>query len=172
MLQRRGAGLVEGQPELIAVEQVDAVEGGVLRSGGDLVQDVVVLLHQVGPNQLRRRIHNRSTGGQTGEGLATPVAVPPTAPIVDEAASLVVVMLIAPVPSTVACRLLAASLAFKSLRDLTVPPVPSPKVMLVAVPLPVAPMVRVRPPSAVVPRCVQWCPPSGQAPSACRLCRR
>src|SRR6267142_2604154 len=68
------------------------------------------------------------------KGLPTPVAVPPTAPIVDEAASLVVVMLIAPVPSTVACRLLAASLAFRSLRDLTVPPVP----------LPVAPMVRGR----------------------------
>ena len=48
-----------------------------------------------------------------------------------------------------ACRLLAASLPFKSLRLLTVPPVPSPKVMLVAVPLPVAPIVSVRPSSGV-----------------------
>ena len=83
--------------------------------------------------------------------------MPPMAPIVDEAASLVVVIVIAPVESIVACRLLAASLPFKSLRLLTVPPVPSPKVMLVAVPLPVAPIVSVRPSSgfaavrAVVP---------------------
>ena len=38
----------ERQRELIAAEQVDAVERRVLRSGGDLGQDVVVLLDQVG----------------------------------------------------------------------------------------------------------------------------
>ncbi len=60
-------------------------------------------------------------------------------------------MLMTPAPSIVASRLFDASLVFRSFRLLTVPPVPSPKVMLVAVPLPVAPMVRVSPPSAVVP---------------------
>ncbi len=42
-LQRRGARLVEGQLELIAIEQVDAIVRGVLGGRGDLVQDVVVL---------------------------------------------------------------------------------------------------------------------------------
>ncbi len=73
------------------------------------------------------------------------------APIVDDAASLVVVIEITPVESTVACRLLAASAALRSFNDLTVPPVPSPKVIEVAVPSPVAPIVSVKPPSAVVP---------------------
>src|SRR5258708_38761336 len=85
------------------------------------------------------------------KGLLAPAAVPPMVPIVDDAASLVVVMVMPPVESSVACRLLAASLVFRSLRLLTVPPVPLPKVMLVAVPLPVAPIVRVRPLRACVP---------------------
>src|SRR5205085_1790747 len=38
--QGRFARLVEGQLELIAVEQVDAVEGSILGRGGDLVQNV------------------------------------------------------------------------------------------------------------------------------------
>ena len=52
-----------------------------------------------------------------------------------------------------ACRLFAASFAFRSFSDFT-SPVPVPKVILVAVPPPVAPMVRVRParpPVAAVP---------------------
>src|SRR5688572_6071661 len=82
----------------------------------------------------------------------TPAAVPPIVPIVDEAASLVVVIVIRLVElSNVANRLLAASWVLRSFRLLTVPPVPSPKVMLVAVPLPVAPIVRVRPFSGATP---------------------
>src|SRR5258708_6994349 len=46
------------------------------------------------------------------KGLPTPVAVPPTAPIVDEAASLVVVMLIARVPGGGPGGLWAAGWAF------------------------------------------------------------
>src|ERR1700730_9080553 len=84
------------------------------------------------------------------KALPAPAAVPPIVPMVAEAASLVVVMLMTPAESIVASILLEASLAFKSLRLLTVPLVPSPKVMLVAVPPPVAPIVSVRPPSAVV----------------------
>ncbi len=53
------AGLVEGQLELIASEQVDAVERGILGRGGDLGQDVVVLLHQVAANGLRRAVDDR-----------------------------------------------------------------------------------------------------------------
>ncbi len=59
--------------------------------------------------------------------------------------------MILPVVSIVANRLFEESLLFKSLSDLTVPLVPSPNVMLVAVPLPVAPIVSVRPLSGVVP---------------------
>src|SRR5450755_5139099 len=42
-VQRGLAGLVERQLELIARKQVDAVERSILRRGGDLGQDVVVL---------------------------------------------------------------------------------------------------------------------------------
>ena len=59
------------------------------------------------------------------------------APIVDEAALLVVVMVIAPVVSMLACRLLAANAALSWLSVETWP-APVPNVMLVAVPLPVA----------------------------------
>src|SRR5262249_36562383 len=44
--QRRAAGFVEGQLQRVAVQQVDAVEGGVLGRGVDLRQHVVVLRHQ------------------------------------------------------------------------------------------------------------------------------
>ena len=77
---------------------------------------------------------------------AAPVAaaVPPTVPIVADAASLVVVIVSLPEVSSVASRLFADSLAFRSLSDFTWPVV-EPKVMLVAVPPPVAPIVSVRP---------------------------
>src|SRR3978361_1625647 len=103
------------------------------------------------------------TGAETEELAkgepAVVTAVPPRVPIVEDAASLVVVILMAPVESIVASRLFQASLLLRSFRLLTVPPVPSPKVMLVAVPLPVAPIVKVlpsrRPTEAVlVPRAV------------------
>src|SRR5258708_1103572 len=45
--QRRGTGLVEGDLEVVAMEQVDAVVGGVLRQRVDLRQDVVVVRLQV-----------------------------------------------------------------------------------------------------------------------------
>ena len=53
------AGLVEGQLEIVAVQQVDAVEGRILRGGGDLRDDVVVLADQVGANGLRGGIGDR-----------------------------------------------------------------------------------------------------------------
>src|SRR4030081_1169063 len=84
------------------------------------------------------------------KALPAPAAVPPIVPMVAEARSVVVEILITPAPSMVACKLLVASLAFRSLRLLTVPPLPSPKGMLVAVPPPVAPIVSVRPPSGGV----------------------
>jgi hypothetical protein len=55
-VQGRLAGFVERQLELIAAQQVDAVERRVLRGGGDLRQDAVELVHQVAANRLRRRI--------------------------------------------------------------------------------------------------------------------
>ena len=61
------------------------------------------------------------------------MAVPPIAPIVDEAALFVVVMVMPPVESMLACRLLAAS-AVLSWFSVETWPVPVPKVMLVAVP--------------------------------------
>ncbi|MGY3451238.1 hypothetical protein ACVILH_003580 [Bradyrhizobium sp. USDA 4353] len=74
-----------------------------------------------------------------------PAAVPLIAPIVAEAASLVVEIEILPVEESIeAWRLLAASAVFKSFSELTCP-VPSPNVMLVAVPPPVAPIVSVLP---------------------------
>src|SRR6266446_4497713 len=65
-------GLVEGQLEVIAIYQVDAVERRVLRRGGDLCNDVIVLGDQVGTNGLRGRIGNRGGNGaesqRTGAG--------------------------------------------------------------------------------------------------------
>src|SRR5579863_2818158 len=55
----RFAGFVEHQLQLIAVEQVDAVEGGVLRGGGDLRQNLVVLGNQTGTRGLRHRVGDR-----------------------------------------------------------------------------------------------------------------
>src|SRR5450631_1574142 len=69
-----------------------------------------------------------ATGAETVRALkALPLrdAVPVIAPIVDEAASLLVVIVIAPVESIDACRLLVASLVLRSFSDLTVPLVPS-----------------------------------------------
>ena len=68
--------------------------------------------------------------------------VPPIVPIVAEAASFDVVMVIAPAVEIVACRLFAARAAFNSSRVLT-SLAAVPKVMLVAVPPPVAPIVSV-----------------------------
>ena len=79
--------------------------------------------------------------------------MPPIVPIVDEAASFVVTMLILPVVSMLACRLFAASAVLSSLRVETCP-APVPKVMLVAVPPPVAPIVSVSPLSAGGVSCV------------------
>ena len=126
--------------EGIAVQQVDAVERGVLRRGVDLLQDLVVLRDQAGAGRLRVRIGDRSSRGQAGESRRCR-AVPPIVPIVDEAASLVVVMVIAPVVSMLACRLFAANAVLSSLSVETWP-LPVPKVMLVAVPPPVAPIVQ------------------------------
>ena len=76
------------------------------------------------------------------------VAVPPIVPIVDEAASFEVTMLIWPVVLMLACRLFAASAVLSSLSVETCP-APVPKVMLVAVLLPVvAVIVSVSPLSA------------------------
>ena len=53
------AGFVEGQLEIVAVQQVDAIERCVLRRRRDLRDDVIVLLHQARANGLRSRIGNR-----------------------------------------------------------------------------------------------------------------
>src|SRR5207248_5666875 len=50
--ERGLAGLVEGQLESVAVQQVDAVERCVLRGIRELRQDTVVLADQVGANRL------------------------------------------------------------------------------------------------------------------------
>ena len=90
-------------------------------------------------------------GSATGAAAASPlkawpaaVAVPVIAPIVDEAALLLVVRVMTPVGSMVACRLLAASAALSWFSDDTWP-APVPKVMLVAVPPPVAAISSVSP---------------------------
>ena len=71
--------------------------------------------------------------------------MPLIVPIVEDAASFEVVMLILPVvESIVACRLFAAS-AVLSWLSVETWPAPVPKVMLVAVPPPVAAMVSVSP---------------------------
>src|SRR6185369_895559 len=61
--ERGLAGLVEGQLQVVAVQQVDAVEGRILRGGGDLRDDVVVLADQVGPDSLRGCVGNRGGHG-------------------------------------------------------------------------------------------------------------
>ena len=58
--QRRLAGFVERQLQRVAVQQVDAVEGRVLRGGVDLRQHVVVLRHQARTSGLRVRVGNRA----------------------------------------------------------------------------------------------------------------
>ena len=78
-----------------------------------------------------------ATGAAAVRLLNCVAVLPVNAPIVDEAALFVVVMVIAPVVSMLACRLFAASAVLSSLRVETWP-APVPKVMLVAVPLPVA----------------------------------
>src|SRR3984957_2947277 len=93
-------------------------------------------------------------GSATGANAVRPlkawpatVAVPVIAPIVDEAALLLVVKVMTPVGSMVACRLLAASAVLSWFSDDTWP-APVPKVMLVAVPPPVAAISSVSPVSA------------------------
>ena len=67
-VQRGLAGLVEGQLEIIAVQQIDAVERRILRRRRDLRDDVVVLLHQARTNVLGSRIGERFAGGAPGGG--------------------------------------------------------------------------------------------------------
>ena len=105
--QRRLAGFVEGQVQRIALEKVDAVERGVLRGGVDLLQDVVVLRDQPGTGGLRVRIDDRCRAASPLKAKPAAAAVPLMAPMVDEAALLLVVMVMTPVESMVACRLLA-----------------------------------------------------------------
>ena len=69
--------------------------------------------------------------------LKTVAVLPVSAPIVDEAALLVVVMLIWPVVLMLACRLFAAN-AVLSWLSVETWPAPVPNVMLVGVPPPVA----------------------------------
>src|SRR6185312_4747578 len=57
--ERRLAGIVEHQLQRVAVQQVDAVEGRVLRRGVDLRQHVVVLRHQGYTRGLRVRVGDR-----------------------------------------------------------------------------------------------------------------
>ena len=76
-VQRRLAGLVEHQLELVAVQQVDAVERGVLRGGVDLLQDVVVLGDQVGAGRLGVA---SATGAEAVEKVSEFGSVPPMTP--------------------------------------------------------------------------------------------
>src|SRR4029077_15780340 len=59
----RSAGFVEYQLQRIAVQQVDAVEGRVLRRGGDLRDDLVVLGDQTRARGLRYRVGDRRNDG-------------------------------------------------------------------------------------------------------------
>ena len=70
--------------------------------------------------------------------------MPPTEPIVEDAASFDVTMVITPVVEMLACRLLAASAVLRSFSVDTWPP-PVPKVIVVGVPPPVAAIVSVWP---------------------------
>src|SRR3984885_8792370 len=86
-------------------------------------------------------------GSATGAVAVRPlntVAVPPIVPIVDDAALFEVTMLIWPVVLMLACKLFAASAVLSAL-SVEICPGPVPKVMLVAVPPPVAPIVSVSP---------------------------
>src|SRR6202011_6214864 len=58
--ERGLGGFVEGQLEVVTVQQVDAVEGRILSGCGDLRDDVVVLAHQAGTRGLRDWIGDRS----------------------------------------------------------------------------------------------------------------
>src|SRR5216684_502748 len=92
-------------------------------------------------------------GSATGAAAVAPlkdwplvVADPPKLPIVEEAASFDATMLMTPVVLIVACRLFAASAALSAFR-FEICPGPVPKVMLVGVPPPVAPIDNVSPAS-------------------------
>ena len=104
-------------------------------------------------------------GSATGASPSVPlkawpatVAVPVIAPIVDEAALLLVVRVMTPVGSMVACRLLLASALLSWFSDDTWP-APVPKVMLVAVPPPVAPISNVLPVSVCDVPVAAWVTP-------------
>src|SRR5205814_9245407 len=62
-------GFVEGQLDVITIQQIDAVEGRLLSGCRDLRDDAVVLVHQTGANGLRGRIGNR--GGRASERRST-----------------------------------------------------------------------------------------------------
>src|SRR5262249_26803572 len=62
--QGRAAGFVERQLQGVAVQQVDAVEGRVLRRGVDLRQHVIVLRHQARTGRLGVRTGNGSRRGK------------------------------------------------------------------------------------------------------------
>src|SRR6185369_874589 len=66
-VQRGRAGLVEHQLQRVAVQQVDTVERGVLRSRGDLRQNVVVLRNEASAGGLGVRVRDRSGGGLAGK---------------------------------------------------------------------------------------------------------
>src|SRR6202011_3176197 len=61
-VERGLGGFVEGQLEVVAIQQVDAVEGRILRRRRDLRDDVVVLAHQAGTRGLRDWIGHRRGG--------------------------------------------------------------------------------------------------------------
>src|SRR6267378_1870921 len=63
--ERGFSGLVEGQLESVAVQQVNAVERSILRGVGDLRQNAVVLVQQVRTNGLRARVGDRSYRGRS-----------------------------------------------------------------------------------------------------------
>ena len=65
-VERGLAGFVEGQLEVVTIQQVDTVEGRILSGGRDLRDDVVVLGHQAGANGLRSRI-----GGWRSQSVRT-----------------------------------------------------------------------------------------------------
>ena len=81
----------------------------------DLMRYVIVLRDQAGAGRLRVRVGDRRGNDVTAEQAGAVVAVPPKVPIVEEAASFEVVMVILPVESIVACRLFAANAVFRSL---------------------------------------------------------
>src|SRR5215218_8371475 len=106
---------------------------------------VVVICDRIPLNWLTRLLRTvcaaASTTGAVGvvkviAAVSVPPIAPPdaTEPRVDEANSLVVVIVSLPVESTVAARLLASSAALSWSSVLTVPLEPSPKVTLTAVP--------------------------------------